>query len=120
MELRAVQRNGVTCAVVHSEELVMKDVESALEVLMHAKYDLGTGNVVISKELIVPEFFILSTGIAGEILQKYVTYGGRIGIYGDFSQYTSKPLKDFIYESNGGRDVFFADSEEDALCRLTR
>ena len=114
MELRAVQRNGVTCAVVHSEELVMKDVESALEVLMQAKYDLGTGNVVISKELIVPEFFILSTGIAGEILQKYVTYGGRIGIYGDFS------LKDFIYESNGGRDVFFADSEEDALCRLTR
>lgn len=32
----------------------------------------------------------------------------RIAIYGDFSKYNSKPLKDFVYESSSGRDVFFA------------
>lgn len=58
--------------------------------------------------------------MAGEILQKYINYGGRIAIYGDYSQYTSKSLKDFIYESNKGKDVFWVDTEEDAFDMLTR
>ncbi|MDO4829832.1 MAG: DUF4180 domain-containing protein, partial [Clostridia bacterium] len=44
----------------------------------------------------------------------------RIAIYGDFSRYTSKPLKDFMRESNRGRDVFFAATEEEAIAALTR
>lgn len=63
-------------------------------------------------------FFVLSTGLAGEILQKYVNYGGRIAIYGDYSNYTSKPLKDFMYESNKGKDVFFVSDEEQAADML--
>lgn len=30
-------------------------------------------------------FFRLSTGLAGEILQKYVNYAGRVAFFGDFS-----------------------------------
>ena len=59
---------------------------------MSAKYDIGTKNIVIDKKLIAEEFFILSSGLAGEILQKYVNYEGRIAIFGDYSHYTSKPL----------------------------
>lgn len=44
----------------------------------------------------------------------------RIAIYGDFSRYTSKPLKDFMRESNRGRDVFFAATGEEAIAALTR
>lgn len=36
----------------------------------------------------------------------------------DISFYTSKPLKDFIYESNQGKDVFFPATKEDAVERL--
>lgn len=43
----------------------------------------------------------------------------RMAIYGDFSRYTSKPLRDFIYESNRGRHCFFAASREEALRMLT-
>ena len=67
------------------------------------------------KRLIKEDFFILSSGFAGEILQKYVNYGGRIAIYGDYSHYTSKPLHDFIYESNKGHDVFFVATEDEAI-----
>ncbi|MCI9429658.1 MAG: DUF4180 domain-containing protein [Lachnospiraceae bacterium] len=35
--------------------------------------------------------------MAGEILQNFTNYHFRIAIYGDYSQYTSKPLRDFIY-----------------------
>ena len=59
-------------------------------------------------------------GLAGEILQKYINYDGRIAIYGDYSHYTSKPLKDFIYESNKGKDVFFVSTKEEAVDMLTR
>ena len=105
-------------AVVRSEEKVIVDTQSALDLLMIAKYELGTKDIVIDKKLVHPDFFILSTGMAGEILQKYVNYGGRIAIYGDYSGYTSKPLHDFIYESNNGKDVFFVGTEEEALARF--
>lgn len=105
-------------AVVRSGEMVIMDNQSALDLLMTAKYELGTKNIAIEKKLVHPDFFILSTGMAGEILQKYVNYGGRIAIYGDYSGYTSKPLHDFIYESNKGKDVFFVGTEVEALAKL--
>lgn len=120
MKFEKIAKNNVTVAIVSSDVPVITDAQSALDILMSAKYDVGTKNIVIDKKLIVEEFFVLSTGLAGEILQKYINYGGRIAIYGDFSKYTSKPLKDFIYESNKGKDVFFVASKEDAIKMLTR
>ena len=40
-------------------------------------------------------------------MQKFINYGVRFAIYGDFSKYTSKPLKDFMYGSNNGKDIYF-------------
>lgn len=120
MELSKIEKNGIVCAVVNSETLVITDAQSALDVLMSAKYDVGTKNIVIDKKLIVEDFFILSKGLAGEILQKYINYGGRIAIYGDYSHYTSKPLKAFMYESNKGKDVFFVTTQDEAIDMLTR
>lgn len=115
------QKNGVICAEVKGGgEMVITDTQSALDVLMKAKYEAGTKNIVMDKKLIIEDFFVLSTGLAGEILQKYVNYGGRIAIYGDYSHYTSKPLKDFIYESNNGKDVFFTSTKEEAVNMLTQ
>ena len=74
----------------------------------------------MDKKSIIEDFFILSSGLAGEILQKFINYGGKIAIYGDFSKYTSKPLKDFIYESNKGRDVFFVTTKEEAIQKISK
>ena len=120
MTIAKAEKNGQICAIVNSDKKVFVDVQSALDVLMTAQYDAGTKNIVIDKKLIVEDFFILSTGLAGDILQKYTNYEGRIAIYGDYSRYTSKPLKDFIYESNKGKHVFFAATQEEAVDMLTR
>lgn len=114
------EKNGILCAVAESEKKVITDVQSAIDIIVNANYEAGTKNIVIDKELISEDFFVLSTGLAGEVLQKFINYGGRIAIYGDFSRYTSKPLKDFIYESNNGKDVFFAASKDEAINMLTR
>ena len=119
MNLSKLENNGTLCAFVDCENTVITDSQSALDLLMSAKYDIGTKNIIISKKLVTEEFFILSTGLAGEILQKFTNYGGRIAIYGDYSHYTSKPLKDFIYESNKGKDIFFVSSFDEAVKSLT-
>lgn len=115
-----IEKNGVSCAVIESTEKIITDVQSAIDLLVIANYEAGTKNIIIDKKLINEDFFILSTGFAGEVLQKFINYGGRIAIYGDFSHYTSKPLKDFMYESNKGKDIFFVSSKDEAVDMLTR
>ena len=119
MTITKIENNGILCAIVNSDKPVITDAQSALDTLMSAKFEAGTKNIVISMKLIVEDFFILSTGLAGEVLQKFTNYGGRIAIYGDFSHYTSKPLHDFIHESNKGKDVFFVATEHEAIEMLT-
>lgn len=120
MEVKAVKRNGKTCALVCGDGPVVVDGQSMLDVLITASYEANTKDIIVPKELVSEDFFVLSTGLAGEILQKLVNYEGRIAIYGDYSRYTSKPLKDFIYESNRGRDAFFVATLEEALDALTK
>lgn len=119
MKFERIDCGNGTVAVVSSDSKVITDVDSALDVLMSAKYEADTKYIVVDKKLVTEDFFVLSSGLAGEILQKYINYGGKIAIYGDYSHYTSKPLKDFIYESNKGRDVFFVATKEEAIQKIT-
>ncbi len=120
MKLHRIEKNNAACAFVESDAPVITDVQSALDLMMMAKYEVGTKNIAIDKSLITDRFFVLSSGLAGEILQKYINYGARIAIYGDYSHYTSKPLHDFIYESNTGRNVFFVSTLDESIDMLTR
>ncbi len=54
-------------------------------------------------------FFVLSTRMAGEIIQKFVNYHIRLAVVGDLGDHlaASKPLRDFVYESNRGAHVWF-------------
>ena len=56
--------------------------------------------------------------IAGDVLQKYINYQFKIAIVGDFSVYKSKSLKDFIYECNKGKEIFFLPNENQAVEKL--
>ncbi|QDP42044.1 DUF4180 domain-containing protein [Radiobacillus deserti] len=48
-----------------------------------------------------------------------ITYHVTFVILGDFSSYTSKPLRDFIYECNNGKQVFFVSTEQEAIDKLS-
>ena len=107
-------------AVVNSNELIIKDVQSAIDFIMTIKYETNCNKIALNKSAVVEDFFILSKGLAGEILQKFINYQTKFAIYGDYSKYTSKPLKDFIYESNKGKDIFFIGNIEDAIKMLSK
>lgn len=65
--------------------------------------------VLLPVELLPDDFFWLSTGLAGGVLQKFQNYGLRVGIVGDISRFTaeSPSLRDFVYESNRRGQVLF-------------
>jgi hypothetical protein len=65
-------------------------------------------------------FLDLSTRLAGEVLQKLVTYGLRVAIVGDVSQAAarSSALRDFVRESNRGRHVWFVADLAELEARL--
>jgi hypothetical protein len=75
----------------------------------------GCTTIVVKKENIIDDFFKLSTGIAGDILQKFSTYDMRMAIIGDFGSIKSKSLNDFIYESNKVKRIIFVKTAEEAL-----
>ena len=118
MKTEVIKKNNIEVAVVSSDELLITDVQSALDLIMTVKYETGCTNIAINKEAVIDSFFVLSTCLAGEILQKFINYGVRLAIYGDFSKYTSKPLKDFIYESNKGKDFYFQPDVQLAVDKL--
>lgn len=77
-----------------------------------AGWDARADRLVIPVSRLAPDFFKLSTGLAGAVLQKCTNYSFRVAIVGDISAYTEKsaPLRDFVYESNKRGDVRFVDS----------
>ncbi len=118
MDITYIKENGKDIAVISSDVPVITDAQSALDLAMTVKYETGAARLVLDKSLVCEDFFILSTRLAGEILQKFIKYHVKASIFGDLSHYTSKPLHDFIYESNQGKDFFFVSTKEEALQRL--
>ena len=119
MKTEIIKKNNTEVAVVFSDERLITDVQSALDLIMTVKFETGCTNIAVNKEAVVEDFFVLRTCLAGEILQKFINYGVRLAIYGDFTEYTSKPLKDFMYESNQGKDIYFQPTVSLAVDKLS-
>ena len=118
MPYEIVERDGMRIAVISGGAAQIRDASSALDLAMSIRYETGISRLAINKEALCGDFFVLSTGVAGDILQKLMNYRFKAAIYGDYSRYTSKPLRDFIRESNRGKDFFFVSAREEAVQRL--
>ena len=118
MDIKIIEGNNLPIAVVQSDQVLITDVQSALDLIATVSYDTGSHCMILPKASVAEDFFKLSTRLAGDILQKFINYQMKLAIVGDYSHYTSKPLKDFIYESNSGKHIFFVSSVDEALEKL--
>lgn len=117
MKIEKIKNNEI--ALIHSEELLVKDIDSALDLFISISYESSFNKIIIYKSNIVEDFFDLSTQLLGHILQKLRVYNIKLAIVGDFSIYNSKSLKDFIYESNQGDFFYFVNTKEEAIEKLS-
>lgn len=108
-------KENINVVKIEDEKILIFDEQSALDVFMSLAYETGENRFIISKDNIIEDFFDLRTKIAGGILQKIINYRMKLAIIGDFSKYKSKSLRDFIYEYNSGKDIFFVENESEAL-----
>ncbi|MDF2567764.1 MAG: hypothetical protein K0R90_1220 [Oscillospiraceae bacterium] len=118
MNIKTLCKNNTEVALIQSNELIITDTQSALDLIATIRYETGCDRIALNKEAIIEDFFKLSTCLAGEILQKFINYSMKFAIIGDFSCYSSKAFKDFMYESNHGKDIFFVSTEDEAVEKL--
>lgn len=104
-------------AELNSKSIVIKSVNDALDLLANANAH-ESNKIIVRKINITTDFFDLKTRLAGEILQKFVNYDFRLAIVGDFSEYSSKSLWDFIYESNRIGKIIFVPTLDEAIAKL--
>jgi len=98
--------NGSVVELSASEVLIQSE-QDALDIIANIGYLYDSNKIIIHKESLSEAFFDLKTGLAGDILQKFSNYRMQLVVVGDFSQYTSMRLKEFLLESNKGSQVNF-------------
>lgn len=118
MKIETHNINDIKIAEVISEGNIINKTEDGLDLLGNLYYQ-GFDKIIIYEKSIIPDFFDLKNGIAGEILQKFSNYRVRLAIVGDFAKYKTKSLSDFMYESNKGRHINFVSSRAEAITILS-
>ncbi|MEU9115469.1 DUF4180 domain-containing protein [Streptomyces sp. NPDC048483] len=93
---------------------MLSDASAALDLIGEAM-GCSAEVVVVPVERVADDFFSLSSGLAGEIVQKFVNYRIRLVIIGDISPHVagSQALRDFVREANRGSQVWFVATQEE-------
>jgi len=106
MEL--IRLKNILVAVIE-KNIKIQSTNELLDIMASLAYEQDAKKVgmIVYKESLGEKFFNLKTKFAGELLQKFSNYNMSLVIAGDFSEYASSSLKDFIRECNRGRSIFF-------------
>lgn len=91
----------------------------AIDLVGNASFQ-GADVVLVAADKLPADFFNLSSGLAGAVLQKFSNYRLRLVIVGDFEGRGSESLQAFIRESNRGGNVAFVKDREAALALIAR
>ncbi|SCG69449.1 DUF4180 domain-containing protein [Micromonospora coxensis] len=93
----------------------------ALRVIAEAA-GYGAQLVVVPVRRLAGEFFTLRTGVAGELVQKFVNHRLPLVVVGDISVHVARSaaLRDFVAEANAGHQLWFVDTLSELEEKLRR
>jgi hypothetical protein len=115
-----VRKHGVAVLVCAGDGPLVASGQDAMDLIAEAighEADL----VELPAARVAPEFFTLSSGLAGEVAQKFVNYRLRLAIVGDISGQlaASSALRAFVAETNRGRQLWLLGSSAEVDQRLS-
>jgi hypothetical protein len=110
---------GTQIAEMQSKGIIIRSARDADDILEQL-FERKIRKLILHQRNLCPEFWQLSNGLAGEILQKFTNHTVAVAFVGEFDLYKSKSLKAFINESNLGNQVIFADTVELAELGLSK
>lgn len=108
MNIEHLKEYGTDIAAVTSETVLITDVPSALDLAMSVKYKTSATKLVLDKRIFCEDFFLLSTGIAGEILQKFINYHIKAAIYGGLLPLHQQAAEGFYLRKQQGEVFLFS------------
>lgn len=121
MYVPTVEIDGIRVYCVPSEGPMLRAGRDAVDIISDASEHIAEV-IAIPIQRLGDDFFELRSGVAGEVVQKFVVYGKRVAIVGDIVDKVaaSRSLAAFVAESNRGNDLWFVDNLDELETRLTR
>ncbi|SER06781.1 protein of unknown function [Lentzea xinjiangensis] len=112
-------RHGATVLMCAPDGPPIADEQSAVD-LIGTLWGQDVQWLVLPVTRLTPEFFVLRTRVAGAVVQKLQQYGFRVAVVGDITEQVaaSTALRDFVHESNRGRQLWFVADEAELDARL--
>lgn len=110
---------GTSVLAVDPEGPPVCNESSALDLVGDA-FGAQADVVAVPVERLCPDFFRLSSGVAGAVVQKFVTYRLRLVVVGDPAHHgpTSGPVDDWIREANRSGELWFVADDAELTRRL--
>jgi hypothetical protein len=119
MKVQCYELRGVRVAEIPKIGEPLKGDSQAIQIISEASA-CQPELIIIPVERLSDDFFHLKTRVAGEFLQKFVTYRKRVAILGDIAAHLgeSHSLRDFVYECNAGTAIWFVKTLGDLEAKL--
>ena len=77
-------------------------------------WEVGANLLLISEGVLHPDFFDLSTRVAGEIVLKLSNYRVKTVIVVDLDSIPSQPFREWAGECNRGKEIHFCQDRDEA------
>lgn len=111
MEFEIVEAEGGRFAEGRPGVLLVKEEGDALDLLSEAG-QRGVRRILLHAENLSPDFFELTTGLAGAVFQKFSNYSIRAALLVDPRKIRSRRFRELMMECGRGGDIrFFEDRE---------
>ena len=88
-----------------TEKVVVASGQDALDLIMDPEI-FWPAQIALPRAAFDPKFFDLKTGLAGDVMQKFINYKAKLIVIGDFSD-LSENFQALIRESNRGGQIVF-------------
>ena len=120
MNTRVEKKNNVDIAVIESDDIILRSPDSALSLLSKVRSESGSSRLVLFESSISKDFFNMVGMYAYDAQQMVANQGIRVAVVGSFEGVNAYTLRQFDYEQKPDAAIFLAESEEQALERLSR
>ncbi|MBH2846778.1 DUF4180 domain-containing protein [Serratia marcescens] len=106
--------------VVFAEAGPMLKDENDVSLFIAPAFEHDAGMIALPINRLDAAFFLLRSGIAGAVLQKFINYRLRVALLGNITPWLaqSNVLQDFVREANRGEQVWFLSSLTELEQRL--
>jgi hypothetical protein len=102
------------------DELTLGSEQDAVDLVGDA-FGEHADIVVVPADRVAPDFYTLSTRVAGDVVRKFAMYQVRLVVLGDVTEHleASDAFRAFVHEINRGKDIWFVADEAELTAKLT-